>query len=157
MTLGYISAFSDTLALAVIGAKGIPLLVNCLVHEPEDHIKAARGRSGRLVTTAPTMPKQSLTPTCFRSSWQFICHEESSDDLTAKAKRAMKSIIEKCVHLPTLQPLLHTQTPVNIVKYVVHQFAKVLPHDVKWFVSSDAIWLLQDIEAEPGSKLEGAR
>ena len=41
MTLGYISAFSETLALAVIVAKGIPPLVNCLVHEPEDHIKAA--------------------------------------------------------------------------------------------------------------------
>lgn len=39
MTLGYVSAFSETLALAVIVAKGIPPLSHALVTEPEEHIK----------------------------------------------------------------------------------------------------------------------
>eukprot|EP00695_Tsukubamonas_globosa_P001960 TRINITY_DN3033_c0_g1_i1.p1 TRINITY_DN3033_c0_g1~~TRINITY_DN3033_c0_g1_i1.p1 ORF type:complete len:188 (+),score=54.88 TRINITY_DN3033_c0_g1_i1:86-649(+) len=41
MTLGYISAFSETLALSVIVSKGIPPLAHALATEREDHIKAA--------------------------------------------------------------------------------------------------------------------
>lgn len=41
MTLGYISAFDDSLAMAVIVSKGIAPLKDALVSEPEDHIKAA--------------------------------------------------------------------------------------------------------------------
>jgi len=158
MTLGYISAFSEPLALAVVVAKGIPPLVNCLVHEPEDHIKAASAWSlGQIGRHSPEHAKSLADANVFPKLLAVYLHEESSDDLKTKAKRAMKSVIEKCVHLPALEPLLHLQTPPNILKYVVHQFAKVLPHDVtarKDFVSSGAIQRLQDIEAEPGSKLK---
>ena len=41
MTLGFISAFDETLALAVIAAKGIEPLKDALIKEPEDHIKSA--------------------------------------------------------------------------------------------------------------------
>eukprot|EP00439_Symbiodinium_sp_Y106_P046969 s4489_g6.t1 len=41
MTLGYIAAFSETLALAVVVSKGIPPLKDALINEPEDHLKAA--------------------------------------------------------------------------------------------------------------------
>ena len=41
MTLGYIAAFSETLALAVIVANGVPPLAHALVAETEDHLKAA--------------------------------------------------------------------------------------------------------------------
>lgn len=51
MTLGYIAAFSETLALSVIVAKGVPPLSNALVNEQEEHIKAAAawslGQCGR--------------------------------------------------------------------------------------------------------------
>lgn len=41
MTLGYISAFDDSLAMAVIVSKGIAPLKDALINEPEDHLKAA--------------------------------------------------------------------------------------------------------------------
>ncbi len=41
MTLGYISAFDDALAMAVIVSKGIAPLKDALINEPEDHLKAA--------------------------------------------------------------------------------------------------------------------
>merc|ERR1712070_694793 len=41
MTLGYMAAFSETLALAVVVSKGIPPLKDALINEPEDHLKAA--------------------------------------------------------------------------------------------------------------------
>ena len=47
-----------------------------------------------------------------------------------QSKRALKSILTHCVHLPALEPLLHTAPP-HILKHVVGQFSKVLPHDPK--------------------------
>ncbi len=47
-----------------------------------------------------------------------------------KAKKALKNILQKCVYLPALEPLLHDAPP-NILKHVVAQFSKVLPHDPK--------------------------
>jgi 3-methyladenine DNA glycosylase AlkD len=41
MAIGYISAFSETLALACIVSKAVAPLKDALVSEPEDHIKAA--------------------------------------------------------------------------------------------------------------------
>ena len=43
MTLGYIAAFSETLALSVIVAKGVPPLAQALVSETEEHIKVTFG------------------------------------------------------------------------------------------------------------------
>eukprot|EP00126_Sphaerothecum_destruens_P006505 Sdes_comp19390_c0_seq1m10690 len=82
--------------------------------------------------------------------------EHSSDDLKTKSKRALKCVLEKCVDLASLEPLLHDAPP-NILKYVVAQFAKVLPHDVRArrsFVTSAGLAKIQEIQAEPGSQLK---
>ncbi len=47
-----------------------------------------------------------------------------------QAKRSLKNILSRCVHLPALEPLLHDAPP-NILKHVVGQFSKVLPNDPK--------------------------
>ena len=41
MTLGYIGAFDESLAMGVIVSKGIPPLKDALKNEGEDHLKAA--------------------------------------------------------------------------------------------------------------------
>lgn len=41
MTLGYIAAFSETMAKAIVDAKGIPPLVDSLKPEYEDHVRFA--------------------------------------------------------------------------------------------------------------------
>lgn len=41
MALGYIAAFSETLALAVIAEKGLEPLCAAVAQETEDHIRAA--------------------------------------------------------------------------------------------------------------------
>merc|ERR1712065_91486 len=81
----------------------------------------------------------------------------SSEDLRNKSKRALKTVITKCVHLPALDPLLHVAPP-DILKYIVGQFAKVLPHDVQSrrdFVTNGSLQRLQEIQegAEPGTEL----
>lgn len=157
MTLGYIAAFNDAMALSVIVQKGIPPLITSLVHEPEDHIKAASAWAlGQIGRHGPNHAKALADANAFPKLLAVFLHEESSDDLKTKSKRALKSVIERCVHLPALEPLLHEHTPEAILKYVVQQFAKVLPNDVgarRQFVSTGGIQRLQEIKAEPGSKL----
>ena len=47
-----------------------------------------------------------------------------------QAKRALKSVLQKCTHLPALQALL-ADAPASVIEYVVAQFAKILPNDPK--------------------------
>ena len=78
-----------------------------------------------------------------------------SEDLQTKAKKALKNILQKCVYLPVLEPLLHEASP-NILKHVVAQFSKVLPHDPKarrLFVTSGGLKKIQEIKTEEGSPL----
>ena len=60
-----------------------------------------------------------------------------------------------CTYLPALEPLLQLAPP-NIMKYVVSQFAKTLPHDLparRTFVQSGGLQKIQEIKAPAGSKL----
>ena len=55
---------------------------------------------------------------------QSYISTESSEDLQTKSKKALKNILQKCVYLPALEPLLH-DAPSNILKHVVAQYSKV--------------------------------
>lgn len=61
---------------------------------------------------------------------QLYMRTDLSEDLQTKSKKALKNILQKCNYLPVLEPLLHEASP-NILKHVVAQFSKVLPHDPK--------------------------
>lgn len=77
-------------------------------------------------------------------------------DLRTKTKRALKCILEKTLSLEALQPMLDTSTPASILKYVIGQFSKILPHDVtarREFVTSGSLKRLQEIAASYGSNV----
>jgi len=156
MALGFISAFSETLALAVVVSKGIPPLINAVVVEPEDHIKAASAWSlGQIGRHSPDHAKALADANALPKLLAVYLHEASSEDLKTKSKRALKSVIQKCVHLPALEPLLH-DAPETILAYVVNQFAKVLPHDVaarRSFVTSGGLQRVLELQPEPGAKM----
>ncbi|CAL8311598.1 unnamed protein product [Merluccius merluccius] len=44
-------------------------------------------------------------------------------DAKLKCKKALKNVLQKCTHLPALEPLLY-EAPSNILKHVVCQFSK---------------------------------
>ncbi|KAJ3017599.1 UNVERIFIED_CONTAM: Sperm-associated antigen 6 [Siphonaria sp. JEL0065] len=171
MTLGYIAAFSETLALAVILAKGVPPLAQALVTENEEHIKAAcawsLGQIGRhspdhakTLADNAVLPKllkvlasaPNANPTALPGT-----EEDGKDvgsDLKTKTKRALKCILEKTLYLDALEPLLQPSTPFNVLKYVVGQFAKILPNDVaarRAFVTSGGLQRVQEIAAGLGN------
>lgn len=157
MTLGYISAFSETLALAVIVSKGIPPLGHALEKETEDHIKAAAAWSlGQIGRHSADHAKSVADAGILPKLLDVYLDANSSDDLKTKAKRALKGIIQKCVHPPALEPLLHQNAPPNVLKYVCGQYAKILPNDIaakREFVANRGLATLQKIQADAASKL----
>lgn len=160
MTLGYIAAFADTLALAVITAKGILPLRDALINEPEDHLKAASAWSlGQLGRHSKDHARALAEADVFKRLLAVYVHNDSSEDLKVKAKRALKSVIQKCTYLPSLEPLLQEpEMPKNILKYIVHQFSKVLPADKEAktrFVKSGGLQTIQEVkeQAALGTKL----
>merc|ERR1711988_312283 len=156
MTLGYISAFDDSLAMAVIVSKGIAPLKDALMNEAEDHLKAAAAWSlGQIGRHSPDHARALAEADVLRRLLAVFLHGDSSEDLQNKAKRALKGVIQKCTHLPALEPLLQ-EAPPNILKYVVQQFARVLPNDLqsrRSFVQSGGLQKIQEVKADVGSKL----
>lgn len=158
MTLGFIAAFSETLANAIIQHQGIVPLKDALVNEPEDHIKAASAWSlGQIGRHTPNHAKALANCDVFRRLIEVFKDPNSSQDLKLKTQRALKSVLEKCTHLPALEPLLH-DAPDKILKYVVHQFAKVLPNNPgarRSFVQSRGLQKIQELKNdEKGSKMQ---
>lgn len=80
MALGYISAFAETLALAVIVSKGVPPLKDALISEPEDHIKAAAAWSlGQLGSHSPDHARALAEADVLRHLLAVMMHEDSSE------------------------------------------------------------------------------
>mmetsp|Transcript_19441 Transcript_19441/g.60042 ORF Transcript_19441/g.60042 Transcript_19441/m.60042 type:complete len:195 (+) Transcript_19441:1202-1786(+) len=156
MAIGYIAAFSETLALAIIVSKGVAPLKEALVTEPEDHIKAASAWSlGQIGRHTSDHARALAEGDVLRHLLACMVHQDSSEDLKTKSKRALKAILAKCTHLQALQPLLR-EAPVKVQKYVLKQFASILPHDVearRAFVQNGGLQFLQELNETVGGKL----
>ena len=156
MMLGYVGAHSENLATAVIVSRGVDQLAVAMSEESEDHILAAICWSlGQIGRHTPDHAKAVATRNVFPKLLKCYLRTDASEDLQQKAKKSLKNGLQKCVHLPALEPLLHDAPP-NVLKHVVAQFSKVLPHDVKarkLFVTSGGLKKVQAIKAEPGSAL----
>ncbi|XP_053714631.1 sperm-associated antigen 6-like [Synchiropus splendidus] len=157
MMLGYVAAHTESLAMAVILSKGVPQLAACLSEETEHHIEAATVWAiGQIGHHTPEHAKAVASANLLPRLLDLYMDANSSVDLQTKSKKALKSILHKCTYLPALEPLLYN-APCNILKHVVCQFSKVLPHDSKarrLFVTSGGLKKVQEIEAEPGSALQ---
>lgn len=151
MALGYIGAFSDTLALAIIVHQGVLPLKTALVNEPEDYVKAAAAWAlGQLGRHTADHAKALAESGCLRKLIEAYADDRGSEDLKSKAERALKNILAKCTNLAALEPLLHN-TPENILKYILQQFAKVFPNDPsarKSFVTSGGLQKIQELKAD---------
>lgn len=170
--LGYVAAHSETLAMSVIVSKGVTVLAGILSRSEhnhimqqrstelgrneEDHIQAATAWAlGQIGRHTPEHAKAVAVTNVLKSLLDCYQDSSSSEDLQAKSKKALTNILQKCVHLPALEPLLKDAPP-NILKHVVSQFAKVLPHDVaarRLFVTSGSLRKIQEINAEGNTAL----
>ncbi|EWS75980.1 sperm-associated antigen 6 (macronuclear) [Tetrahymena thermophila SB210] len=156
ITLGYISAFDESLAMSVISAKGIAPLKDALINEKSDLVQASAAWTlGQIGGHSPDHARamaEADIPSTLLTVYKF---KDSSEDLKKKCKKALKSILQMCSFLSALEPLI-SESPDDILQYVLHQFAKTLPHDnqaKKNFVLSEGLKKIQEIKAAPGSKL----
>ncbi|KAM7439390.1 Sperm-associated antigen 6 [Porites harrisoni] len=167
MMLGYVAAHSESLAMSVIVSQAVTALAAILAGSgedrttelggnEEDHIKAAIAWAlGQIGRHTPEHAKAVAVTNALNSLLQCYLNTESSEDLQTKSKKALTNILQKCVHLPALEPLL-SDAPPNILKHVVGQFAKVLPHDAKarkLFVTSGGLKKVQEINPERNTTL----
>ena len=156
MALGYIAAFSETMAKAVVDAKGISPLIEALKPGNEDHVRYASAWTlGQIGRHSPEHAKAVAEANGLTHLVEAYSSNQSSEDLKLKAKRALKGIIEKCTTMPALEALI--DAPPKIQQYIVHQFAKILPNDVKArkdFVTNGSLQKIQLIQAQPGTKLK---
>ncbi|OAF69820.1 hypothetical protein A3Q56_02446, partial [Intoshia linei] len=135
---------------------GVVQLACALNDEAESHVQAAIAWAlGQIGSHTPEHAKAVGESNVLLKLLDKYTSPASTEDLQQKCKRSLKSILQKCIHLPLLEPLLH-DAPSNILKYVVGQFSKVLPHDAKarkMFVTSEGLKKIQTIKSEPGSLL----
>eukprot|EP00792_Barthelona_sp_PAP020_P007241 TRINITY_DN3130_c0_g1_i2.p1 TRINITY_DN3130_c0_g1~~TRINITY_DN3130_c0_g1_i2.p1 ORF type:complete len:504 (+),score=155.02 TRINITY_DN3130_c0_g1_i2:1431-2942(+) len=157
MAVGYIAAFSETLALSLITANIVPALADVLVQEEEDHILAgAVWTVSQLGRHTPEHANAIASMNLFPKLSELLVSPSSSEDLQLKCKRALKAVVSKCMDLEALDPLLHT-APEEVLKTIVGQYAKILPNNVearKAFVVSGGLQRLQMLEPETGSRLQ---
>ncbi|KIZ07868.1 putative Sperm-associated antigen 6 [Monoraphidium neglectum] len=160
MALGYIAAFSETLALAVIAEKALPPLVAALAQEPEDHVKAATAWAlGQLGRHTPDHAKAVADTGVLATLVALEASSSSSEDLATKARRSLKSIVSKLSHLPALDSLVHSPLPEGVMRLVLEQAGKVLSNDAagrSQFVHSGGLAAVQQLAEAPGSKLKEA-
>ncbi|CAF4046890.1 unnamed protein product, partial [Adineta steineri] len=123
MMLGYTAAHTESLAMAVIVSKGINQLSIALNEETEDHILAATAWAlGQIGRHTPEHAKAVAVANVLPRLLHLYMRTDMSENLQTKAKKALKNILQKCVYLPVLEPLLHEASP-NILKHVVAQFS----------------------------------
>merc|ERR1712141_399661 len=103
MMLGYVGEQSENLAMAVIVSKGVVALTVVLSEETEDHIRAtAAWALGQIGRHTPEHAKAVAVANVLPKLLNCYLQTDSSEDLQAKAKKALKNILQRCIHLPAL-------------------------------------------------------
>ncbi|CAL7941186.1 unnamed protein product [Xylocopa violacea] len=156
MAIGYIAGHSNQLAIAVIGSNAIVHLSTILYEEDDDHTLAVIvwtiGQIGKHTSEhAKAVAAANILPKLL----QLYNNPTSSEDLKAKCSTTLKQVLQRCMCIEALEPLLHDSPP-NILKYVLGQFSKILPYDSRarrLFVTSGGLKKVQEIYADPGSML----
>lgn len=93
--------------------------------EREGYIEAAIAWAlGQIGRHTPEHAKAVAVANVLPRLLKCYLRADATEDLQTKAKKSLKNILQKCVHLPALEPLLHDAPP-NILKHVVGQFSKV--------------------------------
>ena len=157
MAIGFIAAFSQSLATTLIQEGAPSVVLNVFVSSKDNAIKAATawslGQIGKHSPTHASTLTQLNVLTLLLDAYNEAPKDE--ENLRQKAKRALKFIIDKTTEIQSLQPLIK-KSDQKILKYVLAQIAKLLPKDQKArvpFVTSGGFQEVQKIQAEPGTKI----
>ncbi|XP_076256219.1 uncharacterized protein LOC143193752 [Rhynchophorus ferrugineus] len=154
--LGFIAGHSPQLSMTVIGCRTVQSLVGILNSSSDDSLLTATTWAlGQIGKHSPEHSQAVASTNVFQRLMELYERPESSADLKAKCQNTLKLCLQNCLLISALEPLLF-QAPPEILKYVLGQYSKVLPHDAKarrLFVTSGALKKVQQLEAKPGTTL----
>jgi HEAT repeat protein len=157
LTLGFIAAFKEELAVNVIKAKAINQLRDALQNETHQHIKAAACYAlGHIGRHSPQHAKEVAEANVLSLMLYYYMAPDSSDDLKDKAKQALKKIIDNCSHLSALEPLLQV-APEKILKHILNQYCKHLKNNIaekRIFVQNGGLQKLQELKSKVSEPLK---
>lgn len=154
MAIGYIAAFSASLAQTLISSNAVSEILNALLTESEDHIKAAAAWTlGQIGRHSEKHAIELAQSDVYRNLIAVIKSDRSSENLKEKASQSLKQTIAQCNNLDTLQPLL-VDAPLLVQEFVLKQFSIALPQNKegrKSFVESGALQFVQQLAIDnPG-------
>lgn len=157
LSLGFIAAFKDDLAMNVIQAKAISQLRDALQNEPHQHIKAAACYAlGHIGRHSAKHAKEVSDANVLSLMLYYFMDPNSTDDLKLKAKNALKKIIDSCSNLSALEPLLHV-APEKILKHILQQYVKNLKgntQEMRNFAQNGGLQKIQELKAKVGPKIQ---
>jgi HEAT repeat protein len=157
LSLGFIAAFKDDLAMSVIQAKAIPQLRDALQNEPHQHIKSAACYAlGHVGRHSPKHAKEVSDANVLSLMLYYYMDPNSTEDLKLKAKNGLKKIIDSCSNLNALEPLLHV-APENILKHILQQYVKNLKgntNEMKNFAQNGGLQKIQELKGKVKDKLK---
>ena len=157
LSLGFIAAFKDDLAMNVIQAKAISQLRDALQNEPHQHIKAAACYAlGHIGKHSAKHAKEVSDANVLSLMLYYFMDPNSTDDLKLKAKNALKKIIDSCSNLSALEPLLHV-APEKILKHILKQYVKNLKgntQEMRNFAQNGGLQKIQELKAKVGPKIQ---
>jgi len=157
MALGYISTVSETLAMACISSAVIPLIDAAIIGDSDDTVKASCAWTLSQIGKHSPEHARAVIDSLPKIVALFL-HLNTSDDTKDRAREAFKAIVSNVTDTSRLEPILRACPP-RLLKYVIRQFAKVLPNDAegrKHFVTSGSLQHIQSIKAETDEKLSSA-
>ena len=157
LSLGFISAFKEDLAMNVIKARAINQLRDALQNEPHQHIKAAACYAlGHIGRHTGQHAKEVSDANVLTLMLYYFMDPNSTDDLKIKAKKALKKIIDNCSNLSALEPLLHV-APEKILKHILNQYVKHLKsnnQELRNFVQNGGMQKLQEMKLRVSAPLQ---
>lgn len=157
MALGYIATYSETMAASVYKDGALPVLGDILSDSKvDDLVKAATAWTIGQIGFHSSDHARAVASAMLLKKLLIVHLQTQHQDTKDNTKQALKVVIQKCVYLEPLTDLLGEGTPPKILKYIVAQFAKILPKNIeakKRFVMSKGFAKLQQIDAEEGSQL----
>ena len=157
LSLGFIAAFKDDLAMSVIQAKAISQLRDALQNEPHQHIKAAACYAlGHVGRHSSKHAKEVSDANVLSLMLFYFIDPNSTDDLKLKAKNALKKIIDTCSNLSALEPLIHV-APDKILKHILQQYVKNLKgntEEMRAFAQNGGLQKIQEIKGRVSAKIQ---
>lgn len=155
--LGYIAGQSPHFALAVIECKGVFAIVLVMKNDilSDAQMCACIWALGHIGKHSPEHSKTLAETNIFMKIVELYEDLKSSEELKRKCKCCLKLCLQCCLYLPALEPLLYS-APSEILKYILAQYAKVLPHDIsarRLFITTGGLKKILEIETEVGTPL----